>query len=342
MKRLPSLDGLRAVSVILVLLFHAVLSKDFPAQLKPFAKFGDVGVTIFFVISGFLITYLLLTEHENNGKINLKSFYIRRAFRILPVFLLYTGFIVIWKNFENIFVTTSNLLHVVTFTVNFDVKKSWFTGHFWSLSIEEQFYLFLPALLVFYRKRVIPIIACILVYSCITRVISYKFAPLGNYFLAPFFDYADALFIGVLAGIYYQKNPAIVNYKIFSNVIIQLFAVILIALFKYTAGTGHLAIISLPFGNTIISLCIIFLIISSINPENKILYKVLNSKPFVHIGILSYSIYVWQEFFFVGEFMPFWRMFPFNMVCIYFVSLCSYYLWEQPFLKMRRSFKTIN
>jgi peptidoglycan/LPS O-acetylase OafA/YrhL len=175
-----------------------------------------------------------------------------------------------------------------------------------------------------------------------TRVISYKFAPLGNYFLAPFFDYADALFIGVLAGIYYQKDPTVINRSIFCKSWVQVIAVILAAFFKYATGTGHLAIVSLPFGNTIISLCIIFLIISSINPNNKILKKVLNSKLFIHIGILSYSIYVWQQFFFVGEFMPFWRMFPFNIVCIYFVSLCSYYLWEQPFLKMRRSFKLIN
>lgn len=264
MKRIPSLDGLRAVSIILVLLSHCVIAKGFPAQLKPFARYGDVGVTIFFVISGFLITYLLLSECETRGTINIKDFYLRRAFRILPVFLLYTVFVIIWKNFEKITVTPSNILHIVTFTVNFDADRGWFTGHFKTLSVEEQFYLLLPALLIFFRKRAIPIIVCSLLYSCLARVISYKFTLLENYLLAPFFNYSDALFIGVLAGMYYQKNPEIINQRIFCSNLLQLIAVALIAFFKYTSGTGHFGIISLPFGNTIISLCIIFLIISSI------------------------------------------------------------------------------
>jgi peptidoglycan/LPS O-acetylase OafA/YrhL len=341
MKRIPSLDGFRAISIILVLLCHCVIAKGFPASLKPFARYGDVGVTVFFVISGFLITYLLLTELENNSKINLKDFYLRRAFRILPVFLLYTVFVVTWKNFENVTVTLNNILHIITFTVNFDADRGWFTGHFWSLSVEEQFYLVLPAMLIFLRKKIIPVIVCSLIYSCLIRVISYKFASLDNYLLAPFFTYSDALFIGVLAGIYYQKNPEIINRRVFCSTWLHLAAVTLIAFFKYASGTGHFGIISLPFGNTIISLCIIFLIISGINPGNKAMYKVLNSKFFIHIGILSYSIYIWQQFFFVGEFIPFWRTFPFNLLFIYLVSLASYRLWERPFLNLKNRLKPI-
>ena len=94
MKRIPSLDGFRAISIILVLICHSRFSQGFPSSLVDLAGNGEIGVDVFFVISGFLITTLLLNEEVNEGNINLQSFYIRRAFRILPVFILYTLFII--------------------------------------------------------------------------------------------------------------------------------------------------------------------------------------------------------------------------------------------------------
>jgi len=86
MKRIPSLDGFRAISIFIVILSHCSLAKGFPDKLAPYVDFGRLGVTIFFVISGFLITHLLLIEDAANNQISIKNFYIRRAFRILPVF----------------------------------------------------------------------------------------------------------------------------------------------------------------------------------------------------------------------------------------------------------------
>jgi peptidoglycan/LPS O-acetylase OafA/YrhL len=86
--RIPCLDGMRAFSIVLVLSSHVVTAGGsiFPAALRRRTYMGGLGVDIFFVISGFLITLLLLREHKRNGEISLKSFYTRRVLRILPAY----------------------------------------------------------------------------------------------------------------------------------------------------------------------------------------------------------------------------------------------------------------
>ncbi|MDP9046660.1 MAG: acyltransferase, partial [Bacteroidota bacterium] len=111
MKRLPSLDGFRAISIILVLIAHSRFSKGFPVKYGDLARHGAVGVTVFFVISGFLITYLLLAERSKVGHISLKRFYINRALRILPVFLLYTCVIICWNRYHYIGIEKSDIIH---------------------------------------------------------------------------------------------------------------------------------------------------------------------------------------------------------------------------------------
>ena len=337
MKRIPSLDGFRAISISLILICHSRYSIGFPAGLADLARHGAVGVTVFFVISGFLITTLLLIEESKHGHINVGAFYIRRAFRILPVFILYVLFIIIWRNFENIGVSRNNIIHAFTFTVNFDPHSSWFLGHMWSLSVEEQFYLICPVILVFFRKHIKSILVILILYSCIARVIDYKFPHYSTVSLSPFFMHANAILIGVFGGVLYFENPEIAKHKIFRPGWLQLLALVVAVLFIYLSGYGKLAIISLPFSNLVISLAVLFLIFSYITPSNNLMYKILNYKAFIHIGVLSYSIYIWQEFFFVGEpRFAFLRTFPSNILLIYLVSVASYYVWEQPFLKLRR------
>jgi len=338
LKRIPSLDGFRAISIVLILFCHSRLSGTFPGVLNDIARQAEVGVTVFFVISGFLITNLLLTEESKNNHINIKAFYIRRAFRIIPVYALYIVFILIWRNFETFGLTKNNLVHVLTFTVNFDKYKDWFLGHFWSLSVEEQFYLFWPALLLIFRKHLKTVLVVLVAYSCVARVIAHKFPEFEIISLSPFFIYSDAIFIGAFGGILFFENPELFKHKIFNSRLAKLAAISLFLLFVYTTEHGKLALISLPFGNAIISLSILFLITAYIFPSDKAVYKFLNNKVIVHIGILSYSIYIWQQFFFIGELKGFWRTFPYNIAVIYPVSLGSYYLWERPFLSLKKLF----
>ena len=338
MKRIPSLDGFRAISIILILFCHSRLSTGFPQSLSDLARQGEVGVTVFFVISGFLITHLLLKEESEDGRINIRLFYVRRALRIIPVYLLYVAFILLWRNFETIGLTRNNLIHVLTFTVNFDTKNSWFLGHFWSLSVEEQFYLFWPAMLLLFRKHLKMILVVLIAYSCIARVIAYRFPGYDLITLTPFFSYSGAIFIGAFGGILFFEKPGMFKHKIFSSMLAQLSALCLFLLFVFFTEHGILAPLSLPLGNTVISLSVLFLIAAYIYPSNRIVYKILNHKAAVHIGVLSYSIYIWQQFFFIGEVKAIWRAFPYNILVIYGVSLASYYLFEKPFLKMKRNF----
>jgi peptidoglycan/LPS O-acetylase OafA/YrhL len=120
----------------------------------------------------------------------------------------------------------------------------------------------------------------------------------------------------------------------------QAAAVLVFITIIYLGDTYKLSYIVLPFGDVIISLSILFLIFAYVTPSNTPVFKVLNSKVMVHIGVLSYSIYVWQQFFYSWQGVPdaIWRQFPLNIVLIYLVSLASYYLWEKQFLKLKKHY----
>jgi peptidoglycan/LPS O-acetylase OafA/YrhL len=146
MQRIPELDGVRAVAVLLVMLFHIA----YPAM-----PGGWVGVDIFFVLSGFLITSILLNEHEATRRIDLKAFYIRRARRLLPAvtFLLLcygTFLIAIGQSIRKAAVAfAATHLYAVNWLMAFDAPVDFGPFyHFWSLSIEEQFYLLWPLSLI--------------------------------------------------------------------------------------------------------------------------------------------------------------------------------------------------
>jgi peptidoglycan/LPS O-acetylase OafA/YrhL len=146
--RLPSLDGWRAISIILVLGAHSSVAFGFPKSLDSLFNWsfdGRLGVRFFFVISGFLITWLMLVEKAKTGRVNLRHFYVRRALRILPVyaaFLATLGLIQINSSYhQNAVQWIGNLTFITDFAV-----AQWTNGHLWSLAVEEQFYVLWPCL----------------------------------------------------------------------------------------------------------------------------------------------------------------------------------------------------
>ncbi len=155
-RRIPSLDGLRAISILMVLFSHATHTLNFPPWLiKRASTFivGALGVRVFFVISGYLTTTLLLKEAKREGRISLSEFYQRRVFRILPVYFFYifTVLLVVgWLGLNAIYAPT--YLSAFAFMTHLWgpwSSESWPLMHSWSLAIEEQFYLIWPAMLVF-------------------------------------------------------------------------------------------------------------------------------------------------------------------------------------------------
>ncbi|HEX8459838.1 MAG TPA: acyltransferase, partial [Segetibacter sp.] len=139
---IPSLNGLRAISIFFVLFAH-VLLKNFNFSENPG---GQIGVNIFFVISGYLITLLLLREEENNGFISLKNFFIRRTIRIFPIYYILLLVYLILEIAGILRFSTNSWIASITYTKYFLHEKNgdWESGHLWSLSIEEHFYLIWP------------------------------------------------------------------------------------------------------------------------------------------------------------------------------------------------------
>lgn len=146
MKRIKSLDGLRGFFILIVILAHAIETiPNFISGHKMLAYFisntGHLGVRMFFVMSGYLITKLLIAEREKTGKISLKEFYVRRMFRIFPTFFMYifTVLILKWTLMPDIFQSYYLVFFAVFYFWNYkylvydqnpDDKGNWFLGHF--------------------------------------------------------------------------------------------------------------------------------------------------------------------------------------------------------------------
>lgn len=188
----PNLDGLRFVAFLLVFVNHAASTLGFQTSNSlvndirtKFLLVGDLGVNFFFVLSGFLITYLLLKEKEQNTKINIRFFYLRRVLRIWPLYflILFICFLII-----PLF-TTSLPLNFPVYALNLWLNKAlylFFLGNFdylihgisnnvvgvlWSVSVEEQFYLFWPLLLIFCpRKHLAKVFITLILFSTLYRL----------------------------------------------------------------------------------------------------------------------------------------------------------------------------
>ena len=156
-RRIPSLDGFRAISILMVCYGHLSGTRNFPVSIVEYGRWcGDVahlGVLVFFVISGFLITSLLMSEHEMTDAVSLKRFYLRRIVRIFPAFYAFILVMAVATLLGAAQLTGRDFAYALTYTVNFEPNRALQIGHLWSLSVEEQFYLLWPLTLLLLRER---------------------------------------------------------------------------------------------------------------------------------------------------------------------------------------------
>ena len=315
MKRIPSLDGLRAISISLVCVGHLTRIKMVPSF---FSYYTLTGVQIFFVISGYLITTLLLSEHGQTSTIDLRQFYIRRTYRILPAAAVYMLFALTVYRHE---LRWYDIAAMLLYLVNFDPARPWMVGHLWSLGVEEQFYFLWPSVLKhWYRQRIAILIGTIIFAPIFSTVCYYFKIPGGGFGMFP--SVANTLAFGCLLAILSPRIPTISGWAASA----MLLAVIFIPTFD--ANTRTRTLFDLFVLSPILQCSIAGLVLHVIRSP----YRVLNFAPVMWLGRISYSLYLWQQPFFYAQVRyPAYRL-------LYGVALAclSYYLVEQPILRLRQ------
>lgn len=279
--------------------------------------YSALGVKIFFVISGYLITTILLREHARTDTISLREFYIRRAYRILPAalaFMLIT-FVIYWRDLH-----WYNLAAALFYVANFDIHRPWIYGHLWSLSIEEQFYLLWPSVLKqWYRHRKAILIAvCALAPLC--QVAAYYF-KLGGKLPATLPTVADNLAAGCLVAVFAAQIPKI------SRSLFWVMVAAIIFLPLYAAPTVSRTLFVLFVLHPLLYASIAGVLVHVVQTP----YRILNWGPVVWVGKISYSLYLWQQPFCADPALKSGSLVVFAFVC----AGLSYYVVEQPMLRLR-------
>jgi peptidoglycan/LPS O-acetylase OafA/YrhL len=330
--RIPGLDGLRAISIAIVLYTHSMGTLRMP-WLPDIAVFHDLGVRTFFVISGFLITTLLRSEYEKHGRISLRDFYIRRVYRIFPAFYVYLAVILVAAALGWISVPREDVVFAATYTMNFHAERAWWLGHLWSLAVEEQFYLMWPLVLSLLKpRRALWFAIGGIAAAPVLRVTATMLWP-GIWRLTdqafPFvFDALATGCVLALAREWLETSPIYVQW-LDSRAFWVLPLACIVALAVPSTG------FNLAFGVTLGNLGIAMAIHRCVRHPTFPVGRVLESRPFVYVGALSYSLYLWQQPFINRHGDSIINSFPFHLALAFGAAMLSYYLVEQPMLALR-------
>ena len=340
----PSLDGLRGIAIIMVVLSHLHLTSRFYYNI---IFNGELGVLIFFVLSGFLITTLCIKEKVITKNISLKNFYMRRALRIFPVAYLYLTVLILLNLVFKINVNYISILGAALYLTDISsyfrkYNFSWDTGHYWSLAVEEQFYLIIPFVLKKRFKVYLLILLFIVFVLPLFIWLQYAVPPLNNiilyavtHFLIKFQAIAVGCLFSVLLFKYNFNNAIIVKTKLITNSV----AIFLALIMEY----DNFFTIKSMFSGLAISILTGYVIITNIVPGKDLIFKFLNLKILKTAGVLSYSIYIWQQVFVSNDkrLPGFMTTYPYNIICIVLVSGLSYYFYESFFLRLKSKFSKI-
>jgi peptidoglycan/LPS O-acetylase OafA/YrhL len=299
-----------------------------------FGDLGVLGVRVFFVISGYLISTLLFDEERRNGRISISLFYLRRTLRIFPAAYAFLLLITIASKVDWVTVRTSDLLHAVSYTMNFSGGRSWIFGHLWSLSTEEQFYLIWPTV-VFWggRRGAVRTAASVIAFAPILRLALWTLWPETRTTISNALMGTDAIATGCLLAALRDRLEAHGAYRrILSSRWLPLVAVFIVAVNAMEGGSRLAFAVGFPVLNVSIAL----LIHHTIRYPQYAFGRVLNTPFFAAVGVLSYSLYLWQQVFLNRNGVLWINHFPQNLVCAVLAACLSYYIVEKPFLALRR------
>jgi peptidoglycan/LPS O-acetylase OafA/YrhL len=349
----PEIDGLRAVAVGAVILYHAKIT-IFGHQIF---KGGFIGVDIFFVISGYLITSIILKELVTTGSFSFKHFYERRIRRIIPalLFVMLVSIPFAWMYLlPSSFVDFSkSILYSLVFSSNFyfhysgqryDAESG--SGipflHTWSLSVEEQYYILFPIVLLFtykfFRKYLIHILTIGFIISLgLAEWTSRNYPSISFYFLHT--RMWELLAGSILAYFEITKGHRSKNQLL--NITLPIFGLVLIShsIIFFDNDIFHPSFFTL---SPVIGVCLIIWF----SNKDELITKVLSIKLFVGIGLISYSLYLWHypifAFVRITEFSQgslFNKLFLGTIILA--LSIFSYYFIEKPFRNRKHNFLKI-
>lgn len=349
------LNGIRAIAALAVVISHINNRLDYFYLPKlPLLDLANFGVTIFFTLSGFLITYLLLEEKEKTGTIALRKFYWRRVLRIWPLYFLYLLLVVFFNdpfqlnwsilffvfmipNFRNSFKETININpgnHNLTYMI----------GHYWSLGVEEQFYLFWPLLVRKLKRILIFAIVFPILFILFKLVLKVTHSP---EYVITFFHYTrlGCLVIGGLGAYLLKFNyTKIISY--FINPFIEVFCWVFLIIILF--NQFHIASL---IDHEIVAVVTLGIILNQIKKDKPIIN--LEKQSFDFLGKISFGLYVFNPFVIYLTSMVINTMKINNLVIkyvmIYMISLlfliviayCSYQFFERKFLKLKNRYTVI-
>lgn len=348
---MATLDGWRGVAILLVIAGHAMdgilsgLSWAGVAAAEQIRYIGIHGVLIFFGLSGFLITSRLLGEELRHARVSLWQFYLRRAFRILPAtlfFLTAVGWLALCGVLD---ISIGRWLGALLFAANYSTAEySWYLGHFWSLAVEEHFYMFWPLLfLCLPRQRLV----CAIGMACavaVWRAVDFKYQLSGStaaVFMGRTDIRADHLLWGCAVALAYARPQWQARWQ----------TVLCLRLVRWLMGGGFLLLLwaatqplDWKWKFLLLSLegmLVPLLILSTYLAHGSHLSRWLESVLMRVLGRLSFSLYLWQQLFFVwaDALVPAlapWQQFPFNVIALGVMSALSYYMVEQPAIALGR------
>lgn len=355
----PELDGLRFIAFLTVFIHHGPVMTWIPGY-KFFIAYGWMGVDLFLCLSAFLFVHLLRMEWEKSGTINVAYFYLRRALRIWPVYMLYVACATVFLVTNNIF-TVSTFLRIyglLTFTDNllslyagFNAPP-WF-GHLWTISYEEQFYGVIPWFLrnLFRKKRLQQALTLGLIFLAgfaIRALFIYWKLPHPSIYVLPITHF-EAILFGLAIGLgmfdtLFHRIPAI---------------------FTAALGVGALYLTTLlPDVRTIdwhlmqlyplVGFAAAMFVYSTMKSHNGLIAKILSWKPVTFLGKISYGLYLFhyvvltftghwvaQNFAGKSEYKQSYLAFGVAFLITVLLGTFSYILVEKPFLKMKSKFTIV-